>query len=89
MMLFSLKLQRDNQQKALTVDSAKGKTGKRLYFSPHCGDEITTYSDRAFVIGFSLLGHKAAETINRLYKSGCYLLLTGNNRMLRAIAPTG
>ena len=74
-MLFSLKLQRENRKNTLAVDSAKGNTGKRLYFSPHCGDEITTYSDRAFVIGFSSLGHKAAETINRLYKSGCYFVV--------------
>ena len=42
-MLFSLKLQRDNRKNALAVDPAKGKTGKKLYFSPHCGDETTTY----------------------------------------------
>ena len=27
--VFSLKLQRDNQQNALAVDSAKGKTGEK------------------------------------------------------------
>ena len=74
-MLFSLKLQRDNRKNALTVDSAKGNTGKRLYFSPHCEVETTTYSDRAFVIGFSLLGHKAAEMITRRYESGCYFVV--------------
>ena len=31
-MLFSLKFQRDNRKNALAVDSAKGKTGKSLYF---------------------------------------------------------
>ena len=45
---FSLKLQRDNRKNALAVDPAKGKTGKKLYFSPHCGDETTTYYTRAF-----------------------------------------
>ena len=42
-MLFSLKLQRDNRKNTLAVDPAKGKTGKKLYFSPHCGDETNTY----------------------------------------------
>ena len=32
LMLFSLKFQRDNRKNALAVDSAKGKTGKSLYF---------------------------------------------------------
>ena len=32
LMLFPLKLQRNNRQNALAVDPAKGKTGKRLYF---------------------------------------------------------
>ena len=45
---FSLKLQRDNRKNALAVDPSKGKTGKRLYFSPHCGDETTAYYDTAF-----------------------------------------
>ena len=35
---FSLKLQRNNRQNALAVDSAKGKT-KKAVFSPRCGDE--------------------------------------------------
>ena len=48
-MLFSLKPQRDNRKNALTVEPAKGKTGKKLYFSTHCGDETTTYSNRAFL----------------------------------------
>ena len=43
LMLFSLKLQRDNRKNALAVDPAKGKTGKKAIFSPHCGDETTTY----------------------------------------------
>ena len=32
LMLFSLKLQRDNWENTLAVDPAKGKTGKKLYF---------------------------------------------------------
>ena len=38
-MLFSLKLQRNNQQNALAMDSAKGKVGEKAAFSPRCGDE--------------------------------------------------
>ena len=49
-MLFSLKLQRDNRKNALAVDPARGKLEKRLYFSLHCGDETTTYYNRAFEI---------------------------------------
>ncbi len=30
LILFSLKLQRDNRQNALAVDPAKGKTGKKM-----------------------------------------------------------
>ena len=50
-MLFPLKLQRDNRKKALAVDPAEGKTGKKLYFSPYCGDKTTLYYDRAFLFG--------------------------------------
>ena len=49
LMLFSLKLQRDNRKNALAVDPARGKLEKRLYFSLHCGDETTTYYNRAFL----------------------------------------
>ena len=47
LMLFSLKLQRDKQKNALAVDPDKGKAGKKLYFSTHCGDETTTCYNRA------------------------------------------
>ena len=40
---LSLKVQRNNRQNTLAVDSDKGKTEKRLYFPPHCGDETTAY----------------------------------------------
>ncbi|WP_337431046.1 hypothetical protein [Bilophila sp.] len=43
---FFLKLQRNNRQNALAVDSAKGKT-KKAVFSPGCGDETATCPDRA------------------------------------------
>ena len=49
-MLFSLKLQRDKRKNALAVDPAKGKTEKKLYFSPYCGDETTTYYNRALLV---------------------------------------
>ena len=45
--VFLLKIQRDNRKKALAVYPAEGKTGKKLYFSPYCGDETTTYYNRA------------------------------------------
>ena len=47
LMLFSLKLQRDNRQNASAVDPAKGKTGKKAVFSSHCGDETTINYNRA------------------------------------------
>ena len=47
LMLYSLKFQRDNRKNALAVDPARGKLEKRLYFSLHCGDETTTYYNRA------------------------------------------
>ena len=50
-MLFPLKLQRDNRKKALAVAPAEGKTGKKLYSSPYCGDGTTTYYNRAFLFG--------------------------------------
>ena len=53
-MLFSLKIQRDNRQNALTVDPAKGKTGKRPYFhrtvemkQPHTITEPKKYTGAA------------------------------------------
>ena len=50
-MLFFLETPKDNRKKALAVDPAKGKTGKKLYFSPHGGDETTIYYNRAFFMG--------------------------------------
>ena len=46
-MLFPLKSQRVNQQNALTMDSAKGKTGEKGCIFTMCGDETTIYDDRA------------------------------------------
>ena len=43
--VFSLKLQRNNWQNALAVDSAKGKT-KKAVFSSRCGDETAICPDR-------------------------------------------
>ena len=45
-MLFLLKFQRNNRKNTLAVDPATGKTGKKLYFSPYCGDETTTSYNR-------------------------------------------
>lgn len=45
--VFFLKPQRDNRQNALALEPAKGKIGKKAIFSQHCGDEATTYSNRA------------------------------------------
>ena len=45
-----LETPKDNRKKALAVDPAKGKTEKKLYFSPHCGDETTTYYNRALLV---------------------------------------
>ena len=56
-MLFSLKLQRDNRKMPQPWIPPRGKLEKKLYFSPHCGDETTTYYNRAirfyFVQGLS------------------------------------
>ena len=62
-MLFPLKLQRDNRKKALAVDPAEGKTGKKLYFSPYCGDETTLYYDRAFLFGSAIVQGCFVSTI--------------------------
>ena len=48
---FFLETPKDNRKKALAVDPAKGKTEKKLYFSPHCGDETTTYYNEPRKIG--------------------------------------
>ena len=50
LILFSLKLQRDNRQNALSVDPPRGKPEKKAVFSSHCGDETTTNYNRAFCI---------------------------------------
>ena len=52
---FSLKLQRDYRQNALSVDPAKGKLEKKAVFPPHCGDETTTNYNRAFCIQNTLI----------------------------------
>ena len=49
-MPFSLKFQGKNQQNASAMKSAKGKIGEKAVCSPCCGDETTTYHDRAFFI---------------------------------------
>ena len=46
-MLFPLKSQRVNPKNALTMDSAKGKTGEKDCIFTMCGDETTTCSGRA------------------------------------------
>ena len=48
-MLFSLKLQRDNRQDALSVAPAKGKTGEKGCIFTTLWDETTAYYDRAFL----------------------------------------
>ena len=42
------------------MDPAKGKTRKKLYFSPHRGDETTTYYNRAIRFYF-VQGRVTAE----------------------------
>ena len=46
-MLFSLKFQRNNQQNALAIGSAKGKTGEKGCIFTTLWDETTAYYDRA------------------------------------------
>ncbi len=48
-MLFSLKLQRDNRQDALSAAPAKGKTGEKACIFTTLWDETTAYYDRAFL----------------------------------------
>ena len=48
-MLFSLKLQRDNRQNALSVAPVKGKTGGKGCIFTALWDETTAYYDRAFL----------------------------------------
>ena len=66
-MLFSLKLQRDNRKNALAVVPAKGKTGKKLYFSPHCGDETTTCYNKAQLYAFSSIFPLAGSMTRGFY----------------------
>ncbi|WP_302553938.1 hypothetical protein, partial [uncultured Bilophila sp.] len=47
------KLQRDNRQKALSVDPTKGKPEKRAVFSVYCGDETTTNYTEPILIKIS------------------------------------
>ena len=54
LILFSLKLQRDNRKNALAVDPTERKTGKRLYFSPDCGDETTINYNRAILFELAI-----------------------------------
>ena len=46
-MLFSLKFQRNNQQNALAIGFAKGKTGEIGCIFTTLWDETTAYYDRA------------------------------------------
>ena len=59
-MPFSMTFQGNNQQNALAVDPAKGKTGEKAVFSQCGGDETTTYYDRAFKINSKPSRRKAA-----------------------------
>ena len=76
-MLFPLKLQRDNRKKALAVDPAEGKTGKKLYFSPYCGDETTLYYDRAFLFGSVIVQGCFVSTIYWKYMLFLYFSAGG------------
>ena len=62
LMLFSLKLQKDNRKNVLTVDPAKGK---KPAFPPCCGDETTTYYTEPI---FRL--HKLGINIKAYFKAG-------------------
>ena len=44
---FFLETPKAYRKNALAVDPAKGKTGKKLYFSPLCEEETATYDNRA------------------------------------------
>ena len=46
--IINRKIEHSQPKNALTVDPAKWKTGKKLYFSSHWGDETTTYYNRAY-----------------------------------------
>ena len=48
LVLFSLKFQRNNQQSALAIGFAKGKTGEKGCIFTALRDETTAYYDRAF-----------------------------------------
>ena len=52
--LFSLKFQRNNQQNALTIGFAKGKTGEIGCIFTTLWDETTAYYDRAI---YNLTGY--------------------------------
>ena len=49
--LFSLKFQRNNQQNALAIGFAKGKTGEKGSIFTTLWDETTAYYDRAKNLG--------------------------------------
>ena len=68
LMLFSLKLQRDTPKNTLAVDPTRGKLEKRLYFSPHWGDETTTTITEPFVSAtshpqYSKIHNKSPENV--------------------------
>ena len=48
---FSLKFQRNNQQNALAIGFAKGKTGEKGCIFTTLWDETTAYYDRAKNLG--------------------------------------
>ena len=56
LMLFPLKLQRNNRQNALAVDSANERLENKALFSSRYGDETTAYYATAQFF-LSVLGH--------------------------------
>ena len=60
-MPFSMVFQGNNQQNASAMKPAKGKTGEQAVFSPCCGDETTTYYERAFI------NHRSVQNHHRRY----------------------
>ena len=65
LMLFSLKFQRNNQQNALAIGFAKGKTGEIGCIFTTLWDETTAYYDRAYVFMLHSACSEPASSVGR------------------------
>ena len=93
LVLFPLKLQRNNRQNALAIGFANGKTGEKGCIFNTLWDETTVYSNRAFslkvwmpqdkrLVGFPISSYKVAAMLGPCLSSEAIYEMPSRTRLL-------